>query len=206
MRPHKRSLEPLAETDGDETLMDNRDDDEARETSAVRSKIQPMKPSDQEIATREACGHYPYRDWCRACVGRTGRADAHKRRQEEQNSLPVASMDYGFFTDGGATPFLVVRGKPSMTIWNVPVQCKGVEDQAAIKETVESLNRLGYPELIVRSDNEPAILSFRDAVIRELKERLVSSNRTSSTKIRFCVSWHGGERHQTGQGASANPW
>ena len=101
----------------------------------------------------------------------TGRADAHKRRQEEQNSLPVASMDYGFFTDGGATPFLVVRGKPSMTIWNVPVQCKGVEDQAAIKETVESLNRLGYPELIVRSDNEPAILSFRDAVIRELKER-----------------------------------
>ena len=46
-----------------------------------------------------------------------------------------------------------------------------MEDQAAIKETVESLNRLGYPELIVRSDNEPAMLAFRDAVIRELKER-----------------------------------
>ena len=51
------------------------------------------------------------------------------------------------------------------------VRCKGVEDQAAIKETVESLNRLGYPELIVRSDLEPAMSAFRDAVIRVLKER-----------------------------------
>ena len=78
-------------------------------------------------------------------------------------------MDYGFFTDGddgehtkGATPFWVVKVKPSITIWNMLVQCKGVEDLAAIKEAVESLNRLGYPES----------LAFRDAVIRELKELL----------------------------------
>ena len=37
-------------------------------------------------------------------------------------------------------------------------------------ETVESLNRLGYPEPTVRSDNESAMLAFRDAVIRVLKE------------------------------------
>ena len=87
-------------------------------------------------------------------------------------------MDYGFFTDRDdgehtrrATPFLVVKVKPSMLIWSMLVQCKGVEDEAAIKETVKSLNRLGYPELIVRSGNEPAMLAFRDAVIKELKER-----------------------------------
>ena len=93
-------------------------------------------------------------------------------------------MDYGFFTDGqeptsrddgehtkGATPFLVVKVMPCMMIWSMSVQCKGVEDQAAIKETVESLNRLGCLELIVRSDSEPAMLPSRDAVIRELKER-----------------------------------
>ena len=50
-----------------------------------------------------------------------------------------------FFTDGddgehteGATLFLVVKIKPSMMTCSMPVQCKGVEDQAAIKETVES--------------------------------------------------------------------
>ena len=45
------------------------------------------------------------------------------------------------------------------------------EDQPAIKETVETLNRLGYPELIVRSHNEPVMSACRDAVIRELKAR-----------------------------------
>ena len=154
-------------------MMDNLGGDDAGETNAVKSKIQPMKPSDQEIATQEACCHYSYRDWCRACVGGFGRSDAHKRRHEAQNSLLVANMDYVFFTDGvdgehtrGATSFLVVKVMLSTIIWS-----KGVEDQSSIMETVASLNRLGYPELIVRSDIEPAILTFRDAVIRELKER-----------------------------------
>ena len=105
--------------------MDNPGDDDAGETSAVRSKTQPMKPSDQEIATDEACSHYPYRDWCRACFRITGgmknkyfsstleldvlypwlvvllcRLAPCLQQKEEQNSFLVASMDYGFFTDG----------------------------------------------------------------------------------------------------------
>ena len=63
-------------------MMDKPCDVDAGETSAVKSQIQPMKPSDQEIATHEACGHYPHRGWCHACVGGTGRSDAHKRRHE----------------------------------------------------------------------------------------------------------------------------
>ena len=106
-------------------MMGNPGADDAGEKSAVRSKIQPIKPSNQEIASHEACGHCPYRDWCRACVGGTGLSDAHKRRHEEQNGLLVASMEYGFFIDGHTrrtTPFLVVKVKPSMMIWSMPVQ------------------------------------------------------------------------------------
>lgn len=33
------------------------------------------------------------------------------------------------------------------------------------------MNRLGYPEIILRSDNEPAMKAFRDAVAKELKEK-----------------------------------
>ena len=89
-------------------------------------------------------------------------------------------------------------------IWSMPVQCKGVEDKAAIKETVESLNRLGYRELIVRSDNEPAMLAFRDAVIRELKERfgvraIAQAPPTYDSASAGMVE----KRHQTGQGKSA---
>ena len=38
---------------------------------------------------------------------------------------------------GSHSVFLVVKFKPSMMIWSMLVQCKGVEGQAAIKETVE---------------------------------------------------------------------
>ena len=47
-RPSEKSVEPLTKADGDDTMMENHGDDDAGETSAVRSKIQPMKPPDQE--------------------------------------------------------------------------------------------------------------------------------------------------------------
>ena len=193
-------------------MMDNPGDDDAggHEWSQINN------PTNEAIGPRDcyprSMCHYPNRDWCRACVGSTGRSDAHKRRHEERNRLPVASMDYGFFTAGddgehttGVTPFLVLKVKPSMMIWSMPVQCRGVEDWAAIKDTVETSNRLGYLELIVTSDNEPAMLAFRDAVIREPKERFgVRAIAQAPHKVRFCVSGHGGKRHQIGQGESTN--
>ena len=54
--PQERSLELLTETDGDETMMGDPGDNDAVQM------------------TREACRHFPYRDWCRACVGGTRRA------------------------------------------------------------------------------------------------------------------------------------
>ena len=56
-------------------------------------------------------------------------------------------------------------------IWSMLVQGKGVEEQAAIKETVDSLNGLDHPELTVRSNKEPAMFAFRNARIRKKKER-----------------------------------
>ena len=81
----RKDASSLTKPDGDETMMDSPGDDNAAETSAVKSKNRPIKPSDQEIAIHETCGQYPYRDCCRACVVSTGWSDAHKRRHEEQN-------------------------------------------------------------------------------------------------------------------------
>ena len=69
----------MTQTDGDETTMNRLGDDDAGETGAVKSKIQSMKPSDQQIATHETFGYNPYRDWG---------PDALKRQREDQNSLP----------------------------------------------------------------------------------------------------------------------
>lgn len=75
-----------------------------------------------------------------------------KREHEEQTAFPVATgsslmMDRNkpreVMDRSPRAPFLDVKVKPSTMIWSMLVQCKGVEDQAAIKGTVESLNRLG---------------------------------------------------------------
>ena len=176
------AIEPLNEEDARMV------EDQVGEENALKTKRQPRRPSEQEFAAHEAGGHYPCRDWCRACVGGAGRSDAHKRHSDEQNEIPVAAMHHAFFCDEyeerlsesetqsteipkGATPFLVIRVKPCMMTWSFPVRCKGLEDQTAIKEAVDLLNKLGYPELIMRTDGEPAIRVVRLAVARELKEQ-----------------------------------
>ena len=138
--PHKTHLRSMARhrlVRGHEWVGSDR----RRRDHAVKSKIEPMKPLDQEIATHEAHGYHPYRDWCRACVACAGRSDARQRRREEQNSLLVASTDCGFFTDGDdgehtREPLFFWWWKSGRAWWfcSMLVQCEGVEDQAAIKE------------------------------------------------------------------------
>ena len=43
---------------GRRAMMEDHADDDAGETSAAKSKSQPVKHSEQDIASPEACGHY----------------------------------------------------------------------------------------------------------------------------------------------------
>ena len=80
-------------------MMDNPGDHDVGEDQ--RSQInQRSRWIKRLLPAREACGHYPYRDWCRACVGGTGLSDALKRGVKNKTVLLVASMDCGFITDG----------------------------------------------------------------------------------------------------------
>ena len=124
------ALEPLNKEDARMV------EDQAGEENVLKTRRQPRRPSEQEVAAHEAGGHYPYRDWCRACICGAGRSDAHQRHSDEQNEIPVAATDYAFFCDEheerlsetqateipkGATPFLVIRVRPCMMTWSFPV-------------------------------------------------------------------------------------
>ena len=90
-----------------------------------------MKPSDREIATREASFHC---DWCRACVGGDGWSDAHKRQRKEQNGLLMTWTMVSSLMDknehrtvSAKTPreanlFLVVSTKLNTVIWSILVK------------------------------------------------------------------------------------
>lgn len=57
-------------------------------------------PSTQEVQ-RHNIDHYPYRDWCRACVAATGRSNTHHRGGGEQNAIPVLAAECALLPDGG---------------------------------------------------------------------------------------------------------
>ena len=84
MRPNINAiLRPLeSKAEEDEIMREDHANADAGEPSAVKTTNRPMKPSDQDTASPKACGHYPHRDWYRACVGGAGRSDYHKRQQE----------------------------------------------------------------------------------------------------------------------------
>ena len=170
-------LEPVVEGDVDS--------DCDGETSGMKVRPQPRKPSAQEVENHMV-DHYPWRSWCRYCVQSSSRGDHHQRQDEDQNDIPVISFDYAFFTDGhsrdhevndenaaklGATPLLVTKDKRSEVLSADVVRCKGAEDASAIDHAVKHVQRLGYPEVIFRSDGEPAIKSFLKAVTEKLTQQ-----------------------------------
>jgi thiol-disulfide isomerase/thioredoxin len=123
----------------------------------------PCKPSEKEVDEHNA-SHIPFRDWCPACVRGRGKSVGHYAKEHEEDQVPVVTVDYGFFgSDGiardGDTPTLVVKDRKSKNTWGHPVQHKGVNDYA-VGKLVEDLNNLGYKKVVLKSDQEPAIVAL----------------------------------------------
>ena len=75
-------MEPLNDRDADETIMEDHAHGDAGETSAIKQ----LHHTKHVVITHVVIG--VVRVWA-----------SERRRQEEQHANPVASMDYGFFTE-----------------------------------------------------------------------------------------------------------
>ena len=141
-------MEPLIETDADETMMVNYGGDDAGEICAVWSNIVLRKPSAIHIAIGVV----------HALVAQGGLTPTKNSEKNRTVSLWQAWTTGPSLMDRdkqrkvtakspGEPLRFSVKVKPIMVIWSMLVQWKGLEDQAAIKETAESLNRLGMPRV-----------------------------------------------------------
>jgi hypothetical protein len=97
---------------------------------------------------------------------------------------PIVSFDYAFLSDNedivnqegfeaageGAVKVLIVRDDKSKAVFGHVVPNKGVdEDGFSVNCIVEDIKWLGYSKLILKSDNEPAILKLLSESLRELR-------------------------------------
>ena len=140
----------------------------------------PRGPTQKEVE-EHSMTHWPFRDWCAHCVRGKAKSIGHRRKRSE-HEVPIITIDYMWMTGEGdkegqpgrlrGMPILVAVDDATewMGAWVVPE--KG-EHWYAIKVLITFVEELGYESIILKSDQEPAIMGLKAAVKREMSTRVV---------------------------------
>ncbi len=155
--------------------------EEEEECAPRRTAPEPGEPTAEEIADHRV-DHLPYRCWCGApCIEGQGYGEQH--RQGPEGAVPIISFDYLIITKRGifwrdATveksailiKIMVVKVSKSKYIGSHVVPVKGLGgDRYAAEKLRGDILWLGYSRVLLKSDNEPAILALMKDVLKALK-------------------------------------
>ena len=150
----------------------------------------PEMPSASEVSLHKTT-HCPYRSWCDECVEAFGREWPHHHGGSGRaRSIPVIHMDYGFLTDKGmfkrgdisaedmknALKVLIVYDSSSKGPSAHAVRAKGAGDDGfAAARVCEDIEFAGHTKVILRSDNEPALLQVVSDALKGLRIQQLDS-------------------------------
>ena len=130
------------------------------------------EPPDERAQAQHRLTHVPYQPWCESCVAHRARSDQHHRDgSSAQGSTPVISFDF-FYTrasgevedDSSLIAMAMVDNKTGY-LGVVPLNSKAQFDLLT-KELVAFCSTLGYNEVELRCDNEPAIMQVAKLTIQ----------------------------------------
>ena len=143
---------------------------QGEEGAEVKVAALPKPPKAEEVEIHNAT-HLPFRSWCPHCV--RGKAKAHPHhRAKRKGEVPVVSIDYMFMSqkqgvgEEKGMPILVMKDRESGTVMSRLVPEKGATGYA-VKRLAQDIDLLGYNKLVLKSDQEPAIIALKAAVKRE---------------------------------------
>ena len=158
------------------------------ETEARQTLPSPYIPSQSEIDDHNV-DHLPYRAWCRWCVEGRGREMSHHPVDHDAHAVAIIAFDYLFATRRGcytreewateevrqearekALKILVVRDLKSKATFAHAVPVKGIDEKNyAVDSIVSDVKYCGYSRVILKSDNEPAIVSLLQEALKGLR-------------------------------------
>ena len=149
-------------------------DEEAR---SARPATTPKTPTPEEYRIHRLT-HLPYRSWCPHCVKAKKRNPSHRRiGKEGKRNIPVISMDYMFVNNKGedhANPTLVIKDHWRGGVWAFMVIRKGSQTTYISQRVAKIISSLGYREVVIKCDQEPAIKELqrdiREEMWKELKQ------------------------------------
>ena len=110
--------------------------------------------------------HQPYRPCCKYCaMGRLD--DTHHHRHKQAREPPIVSIDYMCVGDGSSSsPTFVACGGVRGNRLAIPVASKGAIGLVSEKLS-EWMANVGHAKIIIKRDQEPAIVEVHDAIPRE---------------------------------------
>ena len=90
---------------------------------------------------------------------------------ELEHAVPHVSFDYAYIgqDDEDALPIIVIRDHGSKSTFSHAVPAKGM-DKYAIRQCAHSISTLGHRKIILKSDNEPAIMALKHRVMDLLRQ------------------------------------
>ena len=135
----------------------------------IAPRVPPVtaKPTQAEQDEHYATGHAAYRSWCEHCVKGRGRASPHAVVSEGE--LPEVGVDYAYLgPEGSQVAILECKCKRTGCLAATQVLEKGM-NVYALAFFNGWLRGLGWKRLLLRSDNERALLAFLRAAAASLE-------------------------------------
>ena len=147
-----------------EGLVDREAQEEFGSRKTVR-KHDRCQPSGRERVEHEMT-HLLFRRWCGHCIKGRGREDDCRKATEEKRRVPEVHLDYMLMGDereGKRLAFLVAPEKETMAVFSTVVPRKSTGEWIC-RRLMAWLREIGREivDIIVRSDNEPAVTSFTE--------------------------------------------
>ena len=169
-----------------------------QEAADLKIAFAPTKPSAAEIEEHRVT-HYPYRSWCDECREGRGLGEHRGRHAGRSHDIPRVGIDYWYITTGGlktrqditnefpqdeggetsltaarenATIMkcLIVRCHESKAVFAHAVPVKGRDEDNYVASLITTdVAFMGHVKLIIKSDNEPALLALAHAALLEIK-------------------------------------
>ena len=149
----------------------------------IKAKVThtPKSSSPEEIAEHNAT-HFAYRSWCswcKECVKGRRHDVPHQRHGDRVCDVPDVSLDYCCLRDDGeaATPTgLVIRARQTIFTFANVVLATGRNQDDTVDQVVESLRRLGHKKLVLKSDEELALIALFNGVINKREEETLKEH------------------------------
>ena len=172
------------------------DGHEDEEVEPMRTAASPVLPPAADIEEHRMT-HMPYRPWCTECNQGRGLGEQRGAHVGQEHSIPLVGVDFWYITTGGVKKreelewandekgdaelqgqrqagkiikCLIIRCHKTKCVFAHVIPFKGhLEDPYVVDLTCSDIAWLGHVKLIIKGDNEKALVTLIEKSLRVLR-------------------------------------